>query len=113
MNPQTDLFAARQAAKDRQERAAARVQRDPTEVELVRLLTDFLTIRLRVDGSVNADIAGSYLDSCGVVKLGTEGQSVRRRIISTAFCQGRGTLWQHGGWQQGKAGRPISTWIPL
>ncbi len=108
---QIDAFAAKQHALDRQERAAARVKRDPSERKLVELLTAYLQHLLMMEDTMTADDAGFFLDRCGVVRTGLEAQSIRRRIISTCINAGRGKLWKPSGYRQGRAGRPVTVWV--
>lgn len=104
MIAQTDMFASRMRVEDAIERSDARVQRDTTETEIIRLLTEIA----RQHDTWDCDLLGAKLDEMRVPRDG----AVRRRLLSTTVNRLRRKPAQivSQGYVIGKAGRPISTW---
>ena len=103
-----DLFSAQQDCLDRQERGAARVQRDPFESRMVELLIRYGRRQILF----TSDEFGVVLDRMGVARVGTDACNLRKRIVTAAIKRGqRDGLWHHAGYAVSRRhGGPRSQW---
>jgi hypothetical protein len=109
MNAALDLFSARESVTERIEIAQARVARHADEQLLVQRVTQYLVNAARAgDWTFLAEWASGVLTDAGIR---ASDQRTRRRILSTAICDGkRAGLWRSDGLVIGQARRGVTRW---